>query len=127
MNVLLWVVQVLLALFSIAGGAYKILAYDKIATMPQTAALPHGAWTAIGAFEVICGLLLIIPFARGRFIPIAAAALAVEGIGLAILDARFSTELTAQNPLVWVVAMVVEAVFIAWGRWGRWGYVDSRT
>ena len=116
MNVLLWVVQVLLALFSIAGGAYKILAYDKIANMPQTGALPHGAWIAIGVFEIVCGLLLIIPFARGRFIPIAAAALAVEGIGLAILDARVSTELIAQNPLVWVIVMVAEAVFIFWGR-----------
>src|SRR5690349_9900050 len=114
MNVLLWVLQVLLALLSIGGGAYKILAYDKIANMPQTAALPHGAWIALGVFEVICGLLLIIP--AFRMIPVAAAALAIEGIGLAVLDARYSTEFTAQNPLVWVIVMAVMAAFIAIGR-----------
>jgi len=119
MNVLLWVVQVLLALFAIGGGTYKILVYDKIANMPQTAALPHGAWIALGVFEVICGLLLIIPFAKGRFIPIAATALLIESIALAVIDARYSTEFTAQNPLVWVIVMAIEAAFIAFFRRGQ--------
>ena len=116
MNVLLWVVQTLLAMLSIAGGAYKILAYDQLAKMPQAAAIPHGGWLALGVFEIVCGLLLIIPIARGRFIPIGATALAIEGIALAVIDARYSTELTAQNPLVWVVVMAVMAAFIAYGR-----------
>ncbi|HEV8433622.1 MAG TPA: DoxX family protein [Thermoanaerobaculia bacterium] len=119
MNVLLWVVQVLLALFAIGGGTYKILAYDKIANMPQTAALPHNAWIALGVFEVICGLLLIIPFAKGRFIPIAATGLLIESIALAVIDARYSTEFTAQNPLVWVIVMAIEAAFIAFFRRGQ--------
>jgi len=123
MNVLLWVVQVLLALLSIGGGAYKILAYDKIANMPQTAALPHGAWIALGVFEIICGLLLIIP--AFKMIPLAATGLAIEGIALAVLDARYSTELTAQNPLVWVIVMAVMAAFIAFGRFRLRGQVES--
>ena len=114
MNVLLWVVQVLLAMLSIAGGSYKILAYDQMAKMPQAAAIPHGGWIAIGVFEIVCGLLLLIP--RLRLIPVAAALLAIEGIGLAIADARYSTEFTAQNPLVWVVLMAVMGAFIAFGR-----------
>jgi len=117
MNVLLWVVQVLLALLSIGGGAYKLLAYDQIAKMPQTAALPHSGWIALGVFEVVCGLLLIIPAAR--MIPIAATALAFESIALAVFYARYSTELTAQNPLVWVVVMAVMAAFIAFGRFSQ--------
>lgn len=114
MNVLLWVVQVLLAMLSIAGGSYKLLAYDQLAKMPQAAAIPHGGWIAIGVFEIVCGLLLIIP--RFRMIPVAATALAIEGIGLAVLDARYSTEFAAQNPLVWVVVMAVMAAFVAIGR-----------
>ena len=114
MNVLLWVVQVLLAMLSIAGGSYKLLAYDQMAKMPQAAAIPHGGWIAIGVFEIVCGLLLLIP--RFRMIPVAATALAIESIGLAVLDARHSTELTAQNPLVWVVVMAVMAAFVAIGR-----------
>jgi uncharacterized membrane protein YphA (DoxX/SURF4 family) len=119
MNVLLWIAQVLLALLSIAGGAYKILEFDQIANMPQTAALPHAVWIALGVFEIICGLLLIIPISGGRFVPIAATALAIEGIALAVLDARYSTEFKAQNPLVWVVLMAVMAAFIAFGRFRR--------
>lgn len=114
MNVLLWVVQVLVALLSIAGGAYKVLAYDQLAKMPQAAVLPHGAWIALGVFEVVCGLLLIIP--AFKMIPLAATALAIEAMGLAVLYARYSTELTAQNPLVWVVVVAVMAAFIAFGR-----------
>lgn len=114
MNVLLWVVQVLLAMLSIAGGSYKILAYDQLAKMPQAAPIPHGGWIAIGVFEIVCGLLLIIP--RFRLIPVAAALLAIEGIGLAAVDARYSTEFTAQNPLVWVVLMAVMGAFVAFGR-----------
>ena len=116
MNVLLWVVQVLLALLSIAGGAYKVLAYDQLAKMPATAALPRGGWAALGVFEVLCGLLLIIPVAKRRLIPIAAVALAVESLVLAVVYAGYSVEMTPRNPLVWVVLMAVLAAFIAFGR-----------
>ena len=114
MNVLLWVVQVLLALFAIGGGTFKLLAYDQLAKMPQAAAIPHAGWIALGVFEIVCGLLLIIPAAK--MIPIAAIALAIESIALAVVYARYSMELTAQNPLVWVVIMTVMALFIAIGR-----------
>ena len=119
MNVLLWVVQVLLALLAIPGGAYKLLAYEQFAKTPAAAALPHGGWIALGIFEIVCGLLLIIPIAQRRFIPIAAVALAIESIALAVVYARYSTEITAQNPLVWVVIMAVFALFIAFGRFRR--------
>jgi hypothetical protein len=119
MNVLLSVVQVLLALLSIAGGAYKLLAYQQFAKMPAGGALSHGAWIAIGVFEVICGIFVIVPVAKRRLIPIAATALAIESIALAVLYARYSTELTAQNPLVWVVVMAVMAAFIAFGRFSQ--------
>lgn len=119
MNVLLWVTQVLLALLSIGGGAFKLLAYNQLAKTPAAAALPHGAWTALGVLELICGILLLVPAARMRFIALAATALAIESIGLAVIDSRYSTELTAQNPLVWVVLMAVMSVFIAFGRWGQ--------
>jgi uncharacterized membrane protein YphA (DoxX/SURF4 family) len=116
MNVLLWAVQVLLALLSIAGGAYKVLMYDQIAKMPFGGALPRGGWAALGVFEVVCGLLLIIPVAKRRLIPIAAVALAVESVVLALVYARYSVEVTPANPLVWVVLMAVMAAFIAYGR-----------
>lgn len=66
-----------------------------------------------------CGVLLIVPAAlkwMPKLTPAAAAALAVECLILAILFARHSLELTAANPFVWVVAMALMAVFVAYGR-----------
>jgi len=116
MNVLLSVVQVLLALLSIAGGAYKVFMYDQVAKMPMGGALPRGVWAALGIFEVVCGVLLVIPAAKRHLTPIAAAALAVESIALAVFYGRYSLEVSPGNPLVWVVVMAVMATFIACGR-----------
>jgi hypothetical protein len=41
MNILLWVVQLALAVFSFAGGAYKIFSFDELAKLPATGALPR--------------------------------------------------------------------------------------
>jgi uncharacterized membrane protein YphA (DoxX/SURF4 family) len=128
MNALLWIVQVLLAVQAVAGGAYKITNFDEIANMPTIAALPHGAWIALGVFEMICGVLLIVPAATKRMpglTPFGAAALAVESLALAALYARYSMAITPTNPLVWVVASAVLATLVAFGRSMRTPIVRS--
>ncbi len=120
MNVILWILQAVLALFCLAGGAYKILGFDELAKMPATAALPRGGWAAVGIFEIICGVLLIVPAATKwmpALTPIAAALLVVESVALALLYARYSLQLTATNPLVWVVAIAIMAAIVAYGRY----------
>ena len=116
MNVLVSVVQFLLALFSLAGGAYKVFMYDQLVKTPPAAAMPRGGWLAVGVFEMLCGLILVIPAAKRHLTPIAAVLLALESIGLAVLYARYSLEVSPQNPLVWVVLMTIMAAFVAWGR-----------
>lgn len=61
MNILLWIVQVVLAVLAFAGGAYKIASFDELAKMPATAAMPRGAWGALGGFEMMCAVLLLVP------------------------------------------------------------------
>jgi len=119
MNVLLWILQVALALFSFMGGQYKLFHFSELARMPQTAALPRGVWGAIGVFEMLCAILLIVP-AAARWVPVltplAAAALALEALALAVLFAQYSFALTATNPLWYVVVMGLVAAFVAYGR-----------
>lgn len=119
MNIVLWVVQVLLAFQAFAGGAYKLLKFDEIAKVPAMGALPRSAWGAIGVLEMVCGVLLIVPMAT-KWMPVltpaAAAVLAVESFGLALLYGRYSRELAPTNPMVWVVASGLMAAFVAWGR-----------
>ena len=120
MNILLWILQVALALLCLAGGAYKLFQFDELAKVPATAALPRAGWGAIGVLEMLCAVLLIVPIAV-KWMPIltslAAAVLAVEALALSVNNARYSLQLAVTNPLVWTLAMAVMAAFVAWGRY----------
>src|SRR5262245_38732878 len=104
MNVLLWIVQVALALLCLSGGAYKAFKFDELTN--QTHPVPHGGWRALGALEIVCGILLIVPGAANWIpvaTPLAAAILVVETLALSGLYARYSLKLTVANPLVWSI------------------------
>ena len=117
MNIVLWVIQILLALFFISGGAYKVLKADQMPGYLRS--IPRGAWQALGVIEFLGGLALVIP---GSFVgipgltAIAAAVLAVESLVLAAIYGRQSVKLSSANPFVYAVPMTVLAAFIAYGR-----------
>src|SRR5262245_35869188 len=120
MNVLLWVLQILLALLTLAGGSYKVFMFDELAKVPAASALSRGGWGAVGVFEILCAVLLVVPAAMKwmpALTPLVATALALESLALAVLYVRYSLELTATNPLVWVVAIGLAAAFVAYGRY----------
>jgi hypothetical protein len=120
MHVLLWVLQIVLALQAFAGGAYKVFQFDKLENAPTTKALPRAAWNAIGVLEMVCGVLLVVPAATGwmpMLTPLGAVVLAVESFALAALYARHSLKIAATNPLVYVVFSGVLAAFVAYGRY----------
>lgn len=119
MNIVLWIFQIVLAFLAVPGGAFKVFMFDQVATEVWFGALPRGAWSAIGVFEVVCGVLLVVPMAmngKPTLTRIAAAALTVEAVLLAGLYGSYSTRLSADNPLVFAVAMGVLAVVVAFGR-----------
>lgn len=118
MNIVLWVSQGVLALLGASGGAYKAFAFADMAK--QMNVIPHGAWRALGVLEIACAILLIVPAATGwqpMLTPLAGAVLAVEALLLAALYARYSTKLSAENPLVWSVVIALLAAFVAYGRY----------
>jgi hypothetical protein len=118
MNVLLWVLQIALAVLYLSGGAYKAFRFAELAQ--QMGALSHGGWRALGAVEMLGAVLLVAPAAAQWMpvlTPLAAAVLALETLALAGLYARYSRELTAANPLVWGLVMGLLAAFLAYGRY----------
>ncbi len=120
MNVLLWILQAALVLLAFGGGAYKVFNFDELAKMPAMGALSRGGWRALGVFEMLCAVLLVVPAAANWMpvlTPLAAAALALESLVLAGLYARYSLSPTAANPLVWVVMIALMAAFVAYGRY----------
>jgi len=119
MNILLWVVQVALALFYFAGGSYKVFQFDELAKMPQGSALSRGQWSALGLLEILCGVLLLVPSAvkwMPVLTPLAATVLVLESLALAVFFGQYSLAVAATNPLVYVVVGGVLAAFIAYGR-----------
>jgi DoxX-like family len=118
MNILLWVLQGVLALLLLSGGAYKTFSFAELAS--QMTALPHGGWRALGVLEMVGAVLLIVPAATKwmpALTPLAAAVLALEALALAGVYAQYSLQPTASNPLVWSVVMALFAGFVAYGRY----------
>jgi hypothetical protein len=119
MNVFLWILQIALALFCFAGGQYKVFHFGELAKVPSSAALSRGGWGAIGAFEMLCAILLVVP-AAAKWMPVltpsAAVALTLESLVLAVIFAQYSRSLSASNPLIYVVVMGLVAAFVAYGR-----------
>jgi VIT1/CCC1 family predicted Fe2+/Mn2+ transporter len=118
MNVLLWVLQAVLALLYLSGGAYKIFSFDELAS--QMTALSRGGWRALGVLEILGAVLLIVPAAlkwMPVLTPLAAAVLALETLAIAALYASYSLQLAVTNPMVWAVVMGLMAAFVAYGRY----------
>jgi hypothetical protein len=83
-------------------------------------ALGSWGWGALGVFEMLCAVLLVVPgVAKWMPVltPLAAAALALESLALALLYAQYSLAIAATNPLVYVVVMALMAAFVACGRY----------
>jgi uncharacterized membrane protein YphA (DoxX/SURF4 family) len=118
MNILLWVLQAVLGLLYLAGGYYKAFKFEELAS--QFKAIPHGGWRALGVIEMIGAVLLIVPAATKwmpGLTPIAAVVLAIETLLIAGVYARHSVKLTAENPLIWSVVMLLLVAFVAYGRY----------
>ncbi len=118
MNILLWVLQAVLGLLYAAGGYYKAFKFEELAS--QFTAIPHGGWRALGVIEMVGAVLLIVPAAAKwmpGLTPIAAGVLAIETLLISGVYARQSVKLTAENPLIWSVVMLLLVAFVAYGRY----------
>lgn len=118
MNILLWILQAVLAFLFAAGGYYKAFQFKELTK--QFNEIPHGGWRALGVLEMVGAVLLIVPAAT-NWMPvlttITAAVLAFETLAISAVYARHSLKLTASNPLAWSLVMLVLVAFVAYGRY----------
>ena len=118
MNILLWIFQPVLGLLYVAGGCYKAFRFEELAN--QFTPIPHGGWRALGVIEMLGAVLLIVRAAMKWMpvlTPIAAGMLAIETLLISGVYARHSMKLTAENPLIWSVVMLLLVAFVAYGRY----------
>ncbi|MEO5969725.1 MAG: DoxX family protein [Bdellovibrionia bacterium] len=115
MNILLWVLQIFLALHTAMGAVWKFSNSEQI--IPSLKAIPHGVWLAMSVVELLCTLSLILPAINkplAILAPIAAACIAAEMLlfcGLHI----YSGSSEYGSLIYWLVVAAICA-FIAYGR-----------
>jgi uncharacterized membrane protein len=117
MNVLLWILQVLLAaLFLFAGGTKLVLPADQLA---GPVAFPLWFLRFIGVVEVLGALGLLLPGIfriRKRLTPLAACGLVILMMGAVPIGIMAGGVMFAAIPGV----VGILAAFIAFGRWKTW-------
>jgi len=118
LNIVLWVVQVLLALLFIwAGGMKLVLPLEKLAGPPGSVVLPGAFLRFIGVAELLGGLGLILPSLlriRPGLTPLAAAGLVMIMIGA--VGITFAGGGNVGMALIPGVTGLL-AAFVAYGRW----------
>ncbi len=107
MNILLWILQILLALWNLVGAGYMVVHYQNLAKAWALNSLPQPAWVAYGALEALFALGLFLP----KFVPFAAIGLAV----LVLLGIALFTQYTGLG-LLWAFVPGLLLVFVAYGR-----------
>ncbi len=115
MNILLWVLQIVLALHTITGAIWKFSNSEQ--TVASLNAIPHVAWVALSIIEILCGLGLILAVLNkslGKLIPFAAFGIALEMVLFCALTI-FSGDMNYTHMIYWIIVAGLSA-FIAYGR-----------
>ena len=119
MNIVLWIIQALLALlFLFAGGTKLILSIEQMQAMgsPNQIVLPGLLIRFIGVCEVLGALGLILPGLfriRPGLTPLAAAGLIIIMVGAIVTTLMSGQVGPALLPLVTLVLLA----FVGYGRW----------
>lgn len=115
MHITLWVLQVLLALHTTMGAAWKLSNPEQ--SVPSLSAIPHGVWLGLSVLELLCAIGLVIPAMKrslAKLAPFAAAAIAVEMVVFCLVHFASGTQEHAEV-LYWLVVAVL-SLFITYGR-----------
>ena len=116
MSLVLWILQVVLALLYLPAGAMKVFTLEKVQEQfPSMKALPKAVWIASGILEMVCSVGLIVPSAfhvQPMLTPGAAAVLAIEAVLLTGRHVKWKETSPAISSGIFAAA----AAFIAYGR-----------
>jgi hypothetical protein len=108
MNALLWVLQILLALYYIMGGIWMLAKVPKA----WLNVLPKPAWTVLGSFQILFALGLVVPGAAG----ILPQATSMAAICVAVQTVVVAGRTTRMPGLLWALLPAAVALFVAYAR-----------
>jgi hypothetical protein len=118
-NIVLWIMQALLAAHTVMGAVWKFLNSEQ--SVPSLSAIPHGLWLTLGVAELVLAAGLVVPAlfkGSGLLAPVAAVCIAVEmllfvGIHVASGDRTYG------QPTYWLVVAAICAIIAAGRFWVR--------
>ena|SRR5207302_1210069 len=116
MNILLWILQSLLALLFIFSGAMKFVMPVEEMNRQAPVVLPGLFLHFVGVCEILGGIGLILPSLlriKPGLTPLAAAGLAIITIGATVITMRGGMMAVVILPLTTALL----CIFVAYGRW----------
>jgi hypothetical protein len=116
MNILLWMLQIALALHTVVGAGWKVFHSEQ--GVPSLASIPHGVWLALIGVELICAVGLVIAAALpslGYLVPVAAIGIAVEM--LAFSGVHLQSGAGQSGELAYWLSIATVCAFVAIGRY----------
>lgn len=115
MNILLWILQGLLAAHTVMGAVWKFSHSEQ--SVPSLKALPHGVWMGMSVVELLCAAALILPALNrplGLLAPIAAVLIAAEM--LIFSGVHLGSSPANNSPMLYWLVVAAFSAFIACGR-----------
>jgi hypothetical protein len=115
MNIVLWVLQVLLALHTAMGAVWRFTNSEQNA--PTLGALPHGVWLATGVAGLIASVALILPALNrrlGYLAPLAAGYVVLEM--LVFCAVHLASGAPSHGPMVYWLVVAAVSAFVGYGR-----------
>ena len=120
MNILLWIIQILLALLFLFGGGMKLVTpadqwQAQAQQLPEAMRFSHGFMTFIGVVEVLGGLGLVLPGIVRKWKGLTA--LAALGLTIVMIGAVVAS-VQAFGPAAAILPLITGLLcaFVAYGR-----------
>lgn len=119
MNIVIWVLQGLLAMHTAVGANWKYSNGQN--SVPSLSGIPHWLWLLLVPLEILCAIGLVIPAAfggTGKLAIAAATLIALEMVMFMVFHFRSGNGASSQV-LYWAGVAAV-GLFIAYGRAYAW-------
>jgi hypothetical protein len=116
MNVILWVVQVLLAVHTAMGAIWKF-SKSPAETMPSLAAVPQSLWVALSLVEIVLAICFVAPALNKEFgISAVIAGVVITVEMLAFCGIHFQSGAKDFGPIGYWLVVAALCSFVAYGR-----------
>lgn len=112
MNIVLWILQILLALHTAMGAVWKF----SHRPVPSLKAIPHGAWRGLGILELLCSVGLVLTVYQPLAILAPIAALCIAAVMLLFCGLHLRQRTGKNSELIYWLVVAAVCGFIAYGR-----------